>query len=381
MIKQKFKRNMKELQIGNLKVKLPIIQGGMGVCVSLSGLASAVANEGGIGIISAVGIGMTEPNYRKNFKKANKIAFRKEIRKARAKTNGIIGANIMMAVTDYEDLLKVAFEEKIDVVIVGAGLPLKKPIYLLENTSTKFIPKVSSARAAKLIFRRWSEQYNRVPDAVVVEGPMAGGHLGFKKKDGFIPKILLSSIVKETVNEIDFFEQKYGIEIPVIAGGGIYTGKDMFDIMNVGAKAVKMGTRFVTTNECDVSEKFKQNYISCSPQDITIIDSPVGLPGRVITNDFVKEIQLGKQKPINCSWKCLKTCDYKKSQFCIAEALFNAAKGDFTHGFSFAGTKAYLAEKIISVKETFNQIKNEYSQAQLGLKPENLNIELKRKAS
>ena len=356
---------MRPMKIGNLNVPLPIIQGGMGVCVSLSGLASAVANEGGIGVISAVGIGMTEPNYKKNFKESNKIALRKEIRKARLKSNGIIGVNIMMAVSDYEDLLKVAFEEKIDVVIVGAGLPLNKPNYFLENTETKFIPKVSSARAAKLIFRRWSEKYNQVPDAVIVEGPLAGGHLGFKKKDGIIPGISLSSIVKETVNEIDFFEQKYGIEIPVIAGGGIYTGKDMFDIMSAGAKGVIMGTRFVTTNECDVSEEFKQNYISSSKEDITIIDSPVGLPGRVITNDFVKEIQQGKQKPINCSWKCLKTCDYKKSQFCIAEALFNAAQGDFTNGFSFAGTKAYLAEKIISVKETTSQIQQEYFQEQL----------------
>ena len=358
---------MKAMKIGNLNVPLPIIQGGMGVCVSLSGLASAVANEGGIGVISAVGIGMTEPNYRKNFREANKIALRKEIRKARSKSNGIIGVNIMLAVSDYEDLLKVAFEEKIDVVIVGAGLPLNKPTYFSENTSTKFIPKVSSARAAKLIFRRWSEKYNQVPDAVIVEGPLAGGHLGFKKEDAISSEISLSSIVKDTIHEINHFEQKYGIEIPVIAGGGIYTGKDMFDIMNTGAKGVIMGTRFVTTNECDVSEEFKQNYISSSKEDITIIDSPVGLPGRVITNDFVKQIQQGKQKPINCSWKCLKTCDYKKSQFCIAEALFNAAQGDFTNGFSFAGTKACLADKIISVKETISQIRNEYFQEQLCL--------------
>ncbi len=358
---------MKAMKIGNLNVSLPIIQGGMGVCVSLSGLAAAVANEGGIGVISAVGIGMTEPDYKKHFKESNKIALRKEIRKARLKSNGIIGVNIMKAVTDYEDLLKVAFEEKIDVVIVGAGLPLKKPDYLLENTETKFIPKVSSARAAKLIFRRWAEQYNRVPDAVIIEGPLAGGHLGFKKEDAIGSKISLSSIVKETVNEMDYFEQKYGIDIPVIAGGGIYTGKDMFEIMSAGAKGVIMGTRFVTTNECDVSEKFKQNYISCSKDDVTLISSPVGLPGRVLTNDFVKQIQQGKRKPINCSWKCLKTCDYKKSQFCIAEALFNAAQGDFDNGFSFAGTKAYLAKEILSVKETISKIKNEYFQEQLHL--------------
>lgn len=359
---------MNELKIGNLTVKTPIIQGGMGVCVSLSGLASAVANEGGIGVISAVGIGMTEPNYRKNFRAANREALKKEIRKARSKTNGIIGVNIMMAISDFDDLLEVAINECIDVVFIGAGLPLKKPSNikesLLECTNTKIIPKVSSARAAKLIFKHWSEKFNRVPDAIVVEGPLSGGHQGFKKEELNNPEINLSTIVRNTVNEIGMFEQKYGIEIPVIAGGGIYSGKDIFDIMSVGAKGVKMGTRFVTTNECDASIEFKQNYLSCSASDITIIDSPVGLPGRVITNNFVQEIQAGKKKPINCAWKCLKTCDYRKVQFCIAEALFNAAIGNFRNGFSFAGTKAYLAENIISVKETIIQLKNEYFQEQ-----------------
>ena len=357
---------MNTLNLGDLQVKLPIIQGGMGVCVSLSGLASAVANEGGIGIISAVGIGMTEPGYQKHFKESNKIALRKEIRKARLKTEGIIGVNIMMAVTDFDDLLKVALEEEIDVVIIGAGLPLKVPanigLSVFRNLRTKFIPKVSSARAAKLIFKYWSDKYNRVPDAIVVEGPLAGGHLGFTKEDAANPHISLSSIVKDTIQEINFFEQKYGIEIPVIAGGGIYTGKNIFEIMAAGAKGVKMGTRFVTTEECDVSQKFKQNYINSSKEDITLIDSPVGLPGRVITNDFVKEIQQGKQKPVKCPWKCLKTCDFKKVRFCIAEALFNAAQGNFAHGFSFAGTNAYLADEITTVHKTLEQLKEEYYQ-------------------
>ena len=354
---------MNELRIGNLTVKVPIIQGGMGVCVSLSGLASAVANEGGIGVISAVGIGMTEPDFRESFREANKRALKKEIRKARLRTNGILGVNLMLAVSDFDDLLEVALKESIDVVFIGAGLPLKKPSNsLIEYTNTKFIPKVSSARAAKLIFKHWSEKYGRVPDAIVVEGPLSGGHQGFKKEELNNPEINLSTIIRNTVNEIGIFEQKYGIEIPVIAAGGIYTGKNIFDIMNIGAKGVKMGTRFVTTIECDASIEFKKNYLSCIASDITIIDSPVGLPGRVITNSFVQEIQAGKKKPINCPWKCLKTCDYRKVQFCIAEALFNAAIGNFRNGFSFAGTQAYLSEKIIAVKETINQLKNEYFQ-------------------
>ena len=359
---------MNTLNIGNLSIPLPIIQGGMGVCVSLSGLASAVANEGGVGVISAVGIGMTEPDYRKHLWESNKIALRKEIRKARAKTSGILGVNIMLAVTDFDDLLKIALEEHIDIAFIGAGLFLKRPsnipLSFFEERTTKFVPKVSSARAAELIFRYWSDKYNQVPDAVVVEGPLAGGHLGFGKDElnnSFPP---LDSIVKETVSKIEVYEQKYGIEIPVIAGGGIYTGKDMHKIMSAGAKGVKMGTRFVTTKECDVSEEFKNTYISCTKDDIAIINSPVGLPGRVIVNDFVRQIQQGEQKPVKCAWKCLKTCDYKKVQFCIAEALFNAAQGKLEEGFSFAGTNAYLAEKILTVKETITQIKNEYFQEQ-----------------
>ncbi len=358
---------MNSLRIGNLNVSVPIVQGGMGVCVSLSGLAAAVANEGGIGIISAVGIGMTEPDYRKNFKEANKIALRKEIRKARSKTDGVIGVNIMLAITDFEELLEVAIDEHVDVVTMGAGLPLNLPPSFLEIKTTKFLPKVSSGRATNIIFQSWSNKYNRVPDAVVVEGPLSGGHQGFKKHDMLESRISLASIVKDTIQAIIPYEQKFGMEIPVIAGGGIYMGKDVFEIMSVGAKGVKMGTRFVTTNECDVSGKFKQNYLDCSKEDIVIIDSPVGLPARTITNDFVREIQAGKRKPIKCPWKCLKTCDFKKVQFCIAEALFNAAKGDFTKGFSFAGQKAYLADRIMSVKETINEIKTEFLKEELKL--------------
>ena len=351
---------MNELKIGNLRVKLPIIQGGMGIGVSLSGLASAVANQGGIGVISSVGIGMTEPNYKKNIEESNKIALRREIQKARKMTNGAIGVNIMMALTDYDALLDICLEDKIDVVFVGAGLPLKMPDKL-EESGTKFIPKVSSSRAANLIFKHWMEKFNRVPDAVVIEGALCGGHIGFKKKEILENKVKsLESIVKETVREMDIYQQKFGIEIPVIAAGGIYSGEDIYNIMQIGAKAVKMGTRFVTTNECDADIEFKLNYIIAKESDISLIDSPVGMPGRVIVNDFVREIQQGHKKPIKCGWRCIKYCDYKSVQFCIAEALLNAAKGSFQNGFSFAGSNAYKTTEIISVKECFEQIQKEY---------------------
>ena len=355
---------MKPLKIGNIQVKLPIIQGGMGVGISLSGLASAVANAGGIGVISAVAIGMTEPDYMKNFREANKRALRKDIQKARSLTDGVLGVNLMVAVTDYEELLTVALEEKIDVIILGAGLPLKMPKYVtdngFENIHTKFIPKVSSAKAAKVIFSFWAKNFNHVPDAVVVEGPMAGGHFGFKKDDLKNDVVPLSELVEETVNEISFFEKEFNKEIPVIAGGGIYTGKDMYKIMQHGAKGVKMGSRFVTTNECDASIKFKETYINAKEEDIIIINSPVGLPGRAIRNNFVNQISEGNTKPFKCAWKCLKSCDFRTAPYCIAQALFNAARGNMEEGFAFAGSKAYMAKKIQSVSDVVLELKIDY---------------------
>lgn len=355
---------MNPLRIGNLEAKLPIVQGGMGVAISLSGLASAVANAGGIGVISAVAIGMTEPDYMKNYREANKRALRKEIQKARKLTDGILGVNLMVAVTDYEELLTVALEEKIDVIILGAGLPLKMPEYVTErgfkNIHTKFVPKVSSAKAAKVIFSYWSKNFNHVPDAVVVEGPMAGGHLGFKKDELGAEMVPLSKLIEETVQEIGFFEKEYKKEIPVIAGGGIYTGEDMYKIMQHGAKGVKMGSRFVTTKECDASVKFKEMYIKAKEEDIVIIDSPVGLPGRAIRNDFVDQITLGNTKPFKCPWKCLKSCDFRKVPYCIAQALFNAARGNLDEGFAFAGSKAFMAKKIQPVSDVIFEIKVDF---------------------
>jgi len=366
---------MKPLKIGNITVKVPIIQGGMGVAISLSDLASAVANQGGVGVISAVGIGMTERDYIKNYRNANKRALRKEIWKARGLSpGGVIGVNIMLAASDFDDLLDVAIDEKIDIVFVSAGLPLKNPINLpvkvLENSGVKIIPKVSSARAANLIFKYWTNNYNRVPDGIVIEGPLSGGHQGFRKKDLINPQIKLSDLIEETVKIIKPFEKKFNKEIPVIAAGGIYTGEDIYNIMQSGAKAVKMGTRFVPTFECDADEEFKKSYISAKKEDIIIIDSPVGLPARVIKNNFVKDILKGIQKPVKCPWKCLKTCDYKKVSFCIAQALFNAAQGKMEGGFAFAGTNAYLTDKLQSVKEIFDELITGYNKAkqlQLGI--------------
>ena len=358
---------MKAWQIGDIQVRLPIVQGGMGVAISLSGLASAVANEGGVGVISAAAIGMTEPDYMKNFREANKRALRKEIRKARRLSGGIIGVNIMMALTDHEELVKTAIEENADLIIMGAGLPLRIPAMIaeagLKTNRTKLAVKVSSAKAARLIFQYWSNKYKLIPDAVVVEGPMAGGHLGFKKEELAGPVVPLHTLIEETVQEVHGFEKQFGTKVPVIAAGGIYTGKDIYDIIQAGATAVKMATRFVPTEECDASLAFKESYLASTATDIVIINSPVGLPGRVISNNFVGEILKGNTKPFKCVWNCLIPCNYKEAPYCIAQVLFNAARGNMSQGFAFAGTNAYRATKIQLVSEVIGELKREYNMA------------------
>jgi len=357
---------MNALRIGDIEAKLPILQGGMGVAISLSGLASAVANEGGIGVISAAAIGMKEPDYITNYRQANLRALRKEIRNAKSHTNGLIGVNIMMVLTDHEDLIKVSIEEKADLIIMGAGLPLKIPAVIAEaglnsNHHTKLAVKVSSAKAAKLIFQYWANKYNYIPDAVVVEGPLAGGHLGFKKEELTGTVVPLNKLIEETVAEVRMFELQFAREIPVIAAGGIYTGKDMYDIMQAGAKGVKLGTRFVTTYECDADMAFKESYLTSREEDITIINSPVGLPGRVIKNDFVEQVMQGNTKPFKCVWNCLSTCKFREAPYCIAQVLFNAAQGKMSDGFAFAGANAYRATKIQHVSEVINDLVTEYN--------------------
>jgi len=355
------------LNINNLKVKKPIIQGGMGVGISMSGLASAVANEGGIGVISSVGLGLLEDNPKTSYKEGNKQRLKQEIRKARSLTNGVLGLNIMVAVSDYDELLKLAFDEEIDIIFLGAGLPLKFPETItmdrLKSGTTKVAVIVSSGRAVQLIFQTWQKRFNHIPDMVVVEGPMAGGHLGFKKEQISDPDYALEQLLPDVLSVVKSFELLFEKNIPVIAAGGIYTGADIFKFMKMGAQGVQMGTRFVATHECDASLKFKQEYINCKEDDITIIQSPVGLPGRAIRNKFLDEVSAGARKPFRCPWKCLKTCNFREAPYCIAKALTNAQKGNVEEGYTFAGANAYRVEEIISVKELFKNLGQEFNKA------------------
>jgi len=352
------------LRIGDLETDVPIIQGGMGVGISLSGLASAVANAGGIGVIATPGIGQFESDYDTNPREANRRALQEEIRKAKARTSGIIGVNAMVALSNFDDLVQTSVDEGVNVLFLGAGLPLSLPGTLpldsLGGVPTRFVPIVSSGRAARLVFKSWQKRYNHVPDAVVVEGPMAGGHLGFRREQIDDPDYALEIILPKVISALKPFEDQAGRDIPVIAAGGIYTGADIYRFMELGAQGVQMGTRFVTTHECDASMTFKEAYLNCRKEDIVIIDSPVGLPGRAIRGEFLDRVLSGARETFKCPWKCLKTCDFKNVPYCIALALTNAKEGKLEEGFAFAGANAHRTDKIISAKELIETLVEEY---------------------
>jgi nitronate monooxygenase len=352
-----------QLKIGDLVAKIPIIQGGMGVGISLSGLASAVAKEGGIGVIAAAMIGMGEPDIGSNYREANIRALQRELRTAREKTDGILGVNIMVALTNFSDLVKTSIKEGADIIFAGAGLPLDLPGYIKDGAKTKLVPIISSARAASIICKKWLSKFDYLPDAFVVEGPKAGGHLGFKPEQIDDPEFSLEVTVPQVIEAVREFEEKTGKQIPVIAAGGVYDGADIDRFLRMGAAGVQMGTRFVATHECDADEKFKQTYVQAKEEDIQIIKSPVGLPGRAVMGSFLEDVRNGLKTPFKCPFHCISSCDYTKSPYCIGLALVNAKKGLLKHGFAFAGKNAYRVDSIISVKELINSLRASYLDA------------------
>lgn len=347
---------------GNKKIRIPLIQGGMGVGISLSGLASAVANEGGIGVISSAGLGLLYRQTPADYFRDSIYGLKEELRKTRELTKGVVGVNIMVALSNFTDMVRTSIAEKADIIFAGAGLPLDLPSYLTPNSKTLLVPIVSSARAAKIICQKWLANYNYLPDALVVEGPKAGGHLGFKKEQIENESYSLERLVPEVVSITSGYSKEK--EIPVIAAGGISSGEDIARFMKLGAAGVQIGSLFVPTSECDASQGFKQVYVDSSQKDMKIIQSPVGMPGRALDSNFIRSISDGDQRPKGCPFQCIKTCDYTKSPYCIIMALYNAAKGNMDKGYAFAGANAYLAEKISSVKEVVQKLKDEFAIAQ-----------------
>ncbi len=353
-------KNIPSLRIGNLSAAYPIIQGGMGVRVSKSNLAAAVANEGCIGVIASVGLGKFEDVHGSEFVKVNDVALIEEIRKAKKKTKGIVGVNIMVALGNYASLVEIAVEENIDLIISGAGLPLDLPKYT-KGKDIKLVPIVSSARAFEIICKKWKNSYNKLPDAVIVEGVEAGGHLGYpldQVLNHTAPK--LEQIVTEVIKVANTFSPA----IPVIAAGGIFDGNDIVKFLKLGAAGVQMATRFVCTDECDANIKFKEAYLKAGKDDIEIIKSPVGMPGRVIRNRFVEDVQNFIKVPFKCTYKCLRTCNPSTAPYCIARVLADAAEGKMDASFAFCGSNAYRCTEIISVKALVKKLADEIHAAE-----------------
>lgn len=328
--------------------------------VSRSNLAAAVANEGCAGIIASVGLGSFENSPGSEFAKLNRAALRDEIRKAHQMTDGVIGVNVMVALSDYESLVRICVEENVDMIISGAGLPMHLPAYTA-GTNIKLVPIVSSMRSLKIIHRKWMKDFNRCPDAVIIEGAQAGGHLGYNAEQ--IEQN--NPTLEKTLEDVLKFTNQLPTPIPIIVAGGIFTGQDMAYYLKLGAAGVQMGTRFVCTEECNVNIRFKQAYLNAGPDDIALIKSPVGLPGRVIRNEFVEKIDQGQTMPFRCKYQCLRTCNPSTAPYCIAEVLARASEGNMDNAFAFAGSNAWRCNEIVSVKSLIQKVIQEYGTATL----------------
>ena len=358
---------LKPLKIGDLTARRPIVQGGMGVGISLSSLAGAVAKAGGIGIISTAQIGFREPDFEEDAQGANLRAIGRELKKAREiSPEGIIGFNIMVATRNYAEYVKEAVKAGADIIISGAGLPVNLPEYV-KGSKTRIAPIVSSVKSAMVICKMWDRKYHVAPDAVVVEGPLAGGHLGFSVEQlselgadtDDVPKTYrrdeYDKEVKGIIALVKEYAAKYGRHIPVITAGGIYDHQDVMHQMELGVDGVQVATRFVTTEECDAPMAYKQAYIDAKKEDIVITKSPVGMPGRAIKNPFLRRV--GAEKPvIDKCYKCLEKCNPAAIPYCITKALVNAARGNEDEALLFCGSNAYRATKIETVDAVMREL-------------------------
>lgn len=350
-------RVLKPLKIGELVAEKPIIQGGMGVGVSRSSLAGAVAAEGGIGIISTAQIGYDEEGFEKDQAGCNRIAIKKHIKRAKeiAGGKGLVGVNIMVALKHYKEHVQEAVKAGADVIISGAGLPMDLPKLVGENV-TKIAPIVSSKRAAQLILKMWAHRYNRTADFIVVEGPKAGGHLGFSKEQlQDIDKLDYDQEIRDIIECKKDYEEKFQRKIPVIVAGGIFDRKDIEHVMKLGADGVQIASRFVATEECDASDAYKQAYIQAEKKNIQIIQSPVGMPGRALRNEFIKGLETAR-KPITKCYNCLEKCNPRTVPYCITKALIEAVQGNVENGLIFCGENVDRIHEMTTVHDLMNEL-------------------------
>ncbi|MFO7821688.1 MAG: nitronate monooxygenase family protein [Lentisphaeria bacterium] len=357
------------LKIGDLEIKIPIIQGGMGVRVSAAELAAAVSNAGGLGVVASVGTGEEWPDRTIDYVTRSALSLKEMLEQAKSSTYNPIGVNIMCALNNYESLVKTSVAVGVAAIISGAGLPLKLP-ELVGESATKLIPVVSSGRATDLICRTWARRYQRLPDAFVVEGKMAGGHLGLKMEEAQSGEGAdLEKVVQDVLQAVAPYASEKNI--PVIAAGGIFDGKDIARFLRLGASGVQMGTRFVGTEECDAADEFKETYINCRKEDVVVIKSPIGLPLRVVRNEFVDRILRGERIDFKCQYQCLAPCNPAKTQYCVADAMVNAYRGNMKKGFATCGANAYRVNKIVPVRELMDELVVETAEELQSPSPEN----------
>lgn len=347
----------KPFVIRGKKISLPIVQGGMGVGVSRSSLASSVINCGGIGTISASQIGYTDPDFNKGPKQAyaaNIKVLKEEISKVRVVSSGFLAVNILTASRQYADLAKAAVEAGADALVSGAGLPLDMPAYTA-GSETANIPIVSSSRALNLICKRWKKRYNTLPDAVVVEGPMAGGHLGVKYED--IQTHKMEDNLDKRFLDVKDYLAKNEIDIPVIVAGGIFTRSDAKKYFDLGASAIQVGTRFIGTIECDADVAFKQKFVDSKIDDVRYVKSPVGYPARALSNEMTKELDLGNIAVDKCL-ACVIPCAgrHPSTPYCITDKLIMAVNGDVDNGLVFTGANGYRIEEITTVSDVIEEL-------------------------
>lgn len=351
----------KPFTIGNREVGLPLLQGGMGIGISLGGLAGAVAKEGGIGVISAAQIGFREPDFDRNPREANLRAIRKEYEKARKiAPEGMIGFNIMVAMRHYEEYVRAAIQAGADAIISGAGLPMELP-RIAEGSDVKLMPIVSTVKAAGVILKYWGKKYHRMPDLLIIEGPRAGGHLGFSREqlEHYLAPSKEAEYPGEITDILDVvhqYEAEYGCRIPTALGGGIRNQQDAEAAFSLGVDAIQVATRFVTTQECDADPRYKQAYLDAKLEDIVLVKSPVGMPGRAIRNAFLTRVEKGEPIPHTPCHGCLARCNPAEIPYCITDALIHAAKGETEEALLFCGAYAYEAKQIETVKEVIDSL-------------------------
>ena len=353
-----YETKVKGLKLGEKIAALPIIQGGMGVGVSRSGLAGAVAREGGVGVISTAQIGYDEEGFEQDQAGCNRKAISKHIKKAKeiACGNGLVGVNIMVALKHYEEHVREAVAAGADVIISGAGLPVNLPSLVSEACGTKIAPIVSSARAAKLILKMWAHKYNRTADFIVVEGPKAGGHLGFSREDlEHLEELDYDSEICHIIQCKKEYEERYERPIPVIVAGGIFDRADIARVIEMGADGVQIASRFVATEECDAAEAYKQAYIDAKEEDVQIIQSPVGMPGRALRNKFIRQVEKARQPVAKC-YNCLEKCNPAKVPYCITKALIDAVKGDVENGLVFCGSNVGRIQEMTTVHQLMQEL-------------------------